>query len=150
MTLHYSGDINIEHGGVLYSLANAHYHYADAVRVTAVSDAGGPDNQFWVERIVVNFPTDPDGVKQVLDCIGVTMEEYKALSRARRLHALVDACIAYGKYDQDKSEVVQVGAKVDPFWSAEHHGGFDPVKVDVVLRGNASLKRYARNQMDVS
>lgn len=148
MTLHYSGDINIEHGGVLYSLANAKYDYADAVRVTPVSDAGGPANQFWVETIVVNLPTDPDGIERVLGCIGLTTEEYKTLTRARRLHALVDACICYGKYDQDKSEVVQVGVKVDPFWSAEHHAGFDPVKVDVVLRGNASLKRYARSQMD--
>lgn len=135
MKLHYSGDVNIEYGGVFYSLDNVKYDYVDAVRVTPCSDVGAPDNQFWIECLTVNLQRDPVELQRVLDVFGWTVEEHGG-----NIHLLVDAHIAYGAYDVDSSECVQIGAKPDPF----HNGHGDPVHVDKVLRANASLERYAR------
>ena len=131
----YSGDRSIENGGFFYSLANWHYDYADAVRVTPCSDAGGPTNQFWVETLTANIP-DGNDLQRTLDCIG--MDELP--KGAARRHAIIDALIAYGTYDITSSEVVQIGTKPDEYGSRE----FDPVHANTVLRANASLERYVR------
>lgn len=136
MKLYYNGDINIEHGGYFYNLDNVKWGYVDVVRVTPCSDVGAPDNQFWVDRLVVNLKTDPVKLQEVLDTCGYTMEEAND-----NIHMLVDAHVASGAYDQDFSECVQIGAKPDPF----HDGRWDNVPVDKVLRGNTSLRNYTMN-----
>lgn len=122
--VYYSGDVNLEYGGVFYSLANAQYGYASAVRVTPLSDAGGPDNQFWIEPLTINFKRDALQTKSMLACIGLENEP------APNAHVLIDAALAYGFYDQEAVETVQIGAA----------SGLPAV--DTVLRANASLRRY--------
>lgn len=130
----YSGDINIEYGGVFYTLENWQWGYVDAVRVTPCSDAGAADNCYWVEELTVNL-REGEALSNILRTCGWTVEDLP--KGARRRHCLIDAHIAYGAYDVQGSEVVQVGAKQSP------HG--KPIEADRILRANASLRRYARS-----
>jgi len=143
---HYHGDVSIEHGGMFYNLDNARYDYAEAWRVTPCSDAGGPDNQFWIEHLTVLI--DEDRRAQALACIGVTEDYYRSLTRAMRMHLRVGAAVSCGHYDRVESptssgcRTVQVGP-ADPFFG--RRAGWDPIVCEVRLRGNASLRRYVRS-----
>src|ERR1700685_3511801 len=46
---HYMGDINLEYGGYFWREDGAD-DYVLCVRVTPCSDAGGPNNLFWIEQ----------------------------------------------------------------------------------------------------
>jgi hypothetical protein len=138
--LFYSGDVNCKYGGFFYCLTNWQYDYADALRIQPCSDAGGPDNLFWLERLTVNIPKDDAKRNAALDCCG-SRAEYDKLTEAQKRHALIDACIAYGYYDVDSTSVIQVGATME-----KPRPEFGPITVDVMLRGNASLYLYARRQ----
>lgn len=133
----YSGDVNIEHGGYFYDFTGWQWGYVDVTRVQPCSDAGGPDNQFWVESLTVNVRKGA-ALEEVLSCCGLTIDTLP--KGAARRHALVDCHLAYVTYDQEWSEAVQVGAVAEPCGS-----GFDPVRIDKKLRGNASLYNCARN-----
>ena len=139
MRIFYSGDVSIEHGGFFYDLSSWDCGYVSATRVTPCSDAGGPDNQFWVENLTVNL-REGAALDDVLQCCGMTRETLP--KGAARRHAIVECHIAYGAYDVEQNEVVQVGAKPDPISAGRP--GFDPVRVNVVLRANASLRKYVR------
>lgn len=57
---HYNGDVNIEHGGFFYDLSTFEQGYVDVVRVVPCSDAGGPDNYFWLQKLnAVIYSTRP-------------------------------------------------------------------------------------------
>lgn len=148
MRLHYSGDRNIEYGGVFYSLKTWKWGYVNAVRVTPCSDAGGPDNCFWVERLTVNIRTMAPELDNILNTCGYSLQGFKdqKLTRAQIRHLMVDAHIAYGAYDIDSSMTVKHGKDSDPYrrpgWDAE---GFKNPDVTLTLRGNASLRRYVRD-----
>lgn len=135
----YNGDVNIEHGGYFYSLAGFKNGYVSALRVVPCSDAGGPDNCFWIEYLTVNLLADRR--QQALDCIGVDADAYKALSRSARRHVWIDASLAYGHYDQGYSEMIRIG-KPDPFYSGRE-SEFNPNRV---LRAGSSLYNYAKRQ----
>ena len=64
--MNYFGDVNIEHGGVFYTLKGYRDGYVSAVRVTACSDAGGPDNCFWMEHLTLYGELDANSVRQSL------------------------------------------------------------------------------------
>lgn len=51
---HYSGDVNIEHGGMFYNLATWEDGYVECWRCQPCSDAGGPDNMYWIEHLSVS------------------------------------------------------------------------------------------------
>lgn len=135
----YSGDVNIEHGGYFYSLKDWRNGFISVVLVTPCSEASGPDNCFWVQRLTVNL--DPERRQSALDCIGVNAEEFGKMARAQRRHVWIDASIAYGHYDQDHSEIIRIG-KPDPFYNGREDG-FSP---SVVLRAGSSLYNYAKRQ----
>jgi hypothetical protein len=167
---HYSGDVNIEHGGMFYSLANFEFGYVDAVRVTPCSDAGGPDNVFWVEQLTINVgdampfqgvgcsvaerrahrvlhdqeTKELDRIERAMECCGwdERLHEWLKMSEVQRKHAVVQACADYGYTETDSQETVQVGPSQE---NAEAHR-IDKVRADKVLRGNASLKNYARSK----
>src|SRR5574343_454641 len=129
--VHYSGDVNVEYGGMCYV---RHDDWADALRVTPCSDAGLPDNLFWLEKITVYI--DSDQLDQSLACCGCA-DEYANATNAIKRHIAVDALVSYGAYDVDMCEVVRIG-KPDKFWS----GRDIPPEPDVILRSGSSLKRY--------
>lgn len=141
---YYQGDVNPEHGGYLANTANAHWDYADVVRIQPCSDAGGPDNCFWIESLTVNLPTTTGERRTILEPCGMSLEDWEALPKGQRVRAMIDACLSYGKYDVNMSEMVRIGAP-DPFYSGRE-GEFKP---DRILRGNTSLLRYAREAAHV-
>lgn len=141
MRLHYSGDINIEYGGMFYTLKDWKWGYVNVVRVTPCSDAGGPDNCFWVDRLTVNI-REGEKLRPIIETMGhVGNPEWhdKGMTPAQWCHYLVDAHVAYGAYDTDSSTMVRIG-KPDPFYSGRE-GEFVP---DIILRGNTSLRNYVR------
>ena len=139
----YSGDVNLEQGGVFYNLAGWSNGYADAVRVTPCSDGGGQDNAFWVEALTVIIPESELDRRwgDVLRSCGWV--ELPGDTLAQRKSAFVEAAVGYGLYDpancypESQSEVVQIGVVAD-------HCGLrsEVVKPTVILRGNASLRRF--------
>lgn len=131
--IYYSGDINIEHGGVLYTLENMKYGYAEAVRVTPCSDAGMSDNVYWVEQLTINIQTDPAKLESILEPGGYGTETIND-------HHLVDAHLTWGSYDKDGAKTVQLGKRQSGFGEVVRN-------VDVILRANASLRTYAENAL---
>lgn len=133
----YFGDMSIRNGGYFYDRSNIEHHYVDAVRVVPCSDAGGPDNEWWVEVLTVNIPDEDAKLEQVLSVCGWSLEDIDGKPQREADAMVIDACIAYGKYDQDTSTHVRIGPKqTAPGWS--------PSNNDVQLRGNASLRAYVR------
>jgi hypothetical protein len=130
----YCGDINIEHGGYFWREDGAD-DYVLCVRVTPCSDAGGPDNMFWIEHGSIYLPDDAEKRKRALDCCG-WIDDAATTTRAQ----LVDAFLAYYGSDTDAQTVVRVGPKQDGRreWN-------DETQPDKVLRSNASLENYVRN-----
>jgi hypothetical protein len=125
----YSGDINLEYGGLFWREDGAD-DYVCAVEVTPCSEAGGPNNAWWVEEGTIYLPTDQDKRKRALDCIGANVE---TATRAE----LVEACRAYAGIERDRSVTLCIGKLED---SRER------VSPDVTLRGNASLERYVKRE----
>lgn len=168
---HYNGDPDIECGGFFYRVDTIDEGYADVVRVTPCSDAGGPDNCFWVERLVIivddhwlealtgvgttvqerrahrvlHDKPSTRRVEDALACIGYDspdmLADYDKRTVNEKRHIVIYALVSYGLYDQIESKLVQIG-KVQAEYS-KREGRFLP---DVVLRSNASLRRYARSQ----
>lgn len=134
----YCGDVNPENGGYWFNIAGLQWGYVDAVRVTPMADAGGPDNQFWIESLTVNMPTNEIERKRVLDCIGCGEELLPSGATGRNI--LIDACIAYGRYDVYESRTVRIGPH------EENGAGFDPVNCETVLRAGSSLANWVRRE----
>ena len=150
----YSGDVNLEHGGTYFKIDPRdwdEYGYCSAVRVQPCSDAGAQSNAWWIESFTVLNPKGDD-LKSILSFCGwsiaengAIMDSYsgdivaKAGTQAFR-HCVAEACVGYGKYDKDFSEVVQIG-KISEFDSDREH-----VNPDRILRSNASLERYVRRE----
>lgn len=162
----YSGDISIEHGGVFYNLGPFEDGYVDAVRLQPCSDAGGPDNVFWIEHLTViihdgwkhafwgpgdtaaarrahralhDMP-DAERTESALTCCGWDdqIAEWDKLTLAQRKHVITDACISYGHYDQTESEMVSLGK---PEFTKNREGEWKPA---TILRANTNLRKYVR------
>lgn len=125
---YYSGDVSPEYGGYLYQ---NHGDWFEVVRIQPCSDAGGPTNCYWIERLSVNMDRTPAEWANIMSTCGMTADESRPLAR-------LDACLSYGAYDQDSSSMVRIG-KPDPCWN-----GRDRFEPDTVLRGNTSILEHAR------
>jgi hypothetical protein len=140
--IEYHGDINPEHGGYLYSLHTARdgWGYINVVRIFPCVDAGLAENEFWVERLTVNLPDDPVTEADVLSVIGLSLAEYEAeINEEMRLCTMLDACLAYGKYDKDGDDAVRIGKR-----DRLARECLEDAVVNVQLRGNATIINYAR------
>jgi hypothetical protein len=111
--LEYTGDVSPENGGFFYSLANAENGYISAVRIVPCSDVGNADNEFWIERLTVNFPENNADTAQVLAVCGLTMADLEECVRGSEKYwdMLVYSCIAYGRYEQDETDTVRIGKR---------------------------------------
>lgn len=141
----YNGDVSIEHGGFFYALDTWKWGYVDVVRVTPTSDVDGPDNVFWIEKLVVNIPKG-EKLKDALRTCGwmdnPLRKEFAELTVARRRHVIVDSCVSVGIYDQHSSEMIRIGPP-DPFHGRSNDPEWDaPTK----YRANTSLERLAREK----
>lgn len=134
----YQGDVNLEQGGVFFRIEPKEFdnhHYCDAVRVTPCSDAGGPDNVWWVEALTIVIPDDQKRLAGILDTCGYTLDGLKEMKPSARRQMIADACIVYGSYDSTDTETVQIGP------DEESRETMEPTDK---LRSNASLDRYVR------
>ena len=132
----YNGDMNLEYGGFYWKEDGAD-DYVLCVRVTPCSDAGGPNNQFWIESGSIYMPNDPEKRRRALSVCGYENEPNPSRGM------LVDAFMAYQGVERDcmnGQTVVQIGAKAD-----EPGHGWGEVRVDQVIRGNAKLANYVRD-----
>lgn len=147
----YSGDMNLECGGVFYNIDPTDWDehgYCTAIRVDPCSEAGGPDNCWWIEELTVLKPDDHKELKSVLDVHGfqLTKDGKSVLTspdawgvdlksdEGRRIVA--ECCVSYGKYDKDRGETIQIGAKQDD--------SGESVTPDKILRGNARVENYVK------
>jgi hypothetical protein len=132
----YSGDVNIEHGGVFYCLDSWKLGYVDALRVTPCSDAGGPDNIFWIEELTVNIREGTE-LDRIFACVGMYHKSDMPKGASYR-HAMVDAHIYYGAYDIESSYTVQIGP------DDEFYDGREKITPDYFLRASVNLRKLAR------
>ena len=140
MRAFYSGDVNIENGGYFYSLEGVKWGYVNAVRVVPCSDAGGPDNCYWIDEMTVNLRKG-DKLSAVLQCCGLTEESLP--TGAARMHAIIDCHVMHGEYDVRQSRAIKIGPD-DPFFSdhkRKEWRNFERV------RANSSLRRIARGML---
>lgn len=135
----YSGDVNPEYGGFFYTLENVKFGYVDAVRITPCSDAGGPDNCFWLDVLSVNIERKASDIDEALSFCGWS-DEYIASSKAQKMHMLIAACVSAGYYDYD-STMVRIG-KPD-----EYYNGADNFNPDLVFRANTQIGNLARRAL---
>ena len=164
--LHYSGDVNVEYGGMFYRLDTWIDGYVDVVRVVSCTDAGGPDNMWWVETLSVMVPT-----KFPFHGVGATVDERRAhrilhdikedhirvedalvacgwkvdaLAQWDRLpvrdhkHSIVIACVDYGLYDSEASIMLRIGGPSEFF-----DGNHDEWQPTQQLRAGSSLRYFA-------
>jgi hypothetical protein len=130
---HYSGDNNLENGGLFWREDGAD-DYVCAVQVTPCTDAGGPDNLFWIEVGSIYLPKDEAKRKSALSYIGSSPDSCTR-------EELVYAFQAYFGIERDcwnGSNVVQIGK------AQEGRREFGALEVTHKLRGNASLERFVR------
>lgn len=129
----YNGDVNIRYGGYYWKEDGAD-DYVLAVLITPCSDAGGPDNQFWIEEGLI-WLGDSERQTRALDCIGVVPGD-----ATRRDY--VEAALAYYGIERDSEQTLQtlqIGAKAG---DASHSWGGFPGGSDIILHGNAKLRRF--------
>ena len=128
------GDVNVEHGQlwIKNAFSDSTEDFAECVRIFSASEFGGPDNVYVIERGSIYIPLDDaEKVKSALDVIG------KSLSCA----TWIDLALAFEAYHGIEldawggREVVSVGKPED---------AKESVDVDKVLRGNASIRKYLR------
>ena len=166
----YSGDINIEHGGVFYNLDPFEDGYVDAVRLQPCSAAGGPDNCYWIEHLsisihdgwkhafygvgdtaaerrahrVLHDMPDAERTESAMQCIGYDSPEMLAdwdkRTLAERKHIIVYACIIYGHYDTESNEMISIGK---PEFTRNREGDWKPAQV---LRSTTNLRKYVRGK----
>lgn len=136
----YIGDVNIEHGGTFYSFENWKYDFVDFVRCQPCNDAGGPENEWWIEVGTVNLPdADSAHFGQALGCSGCSESDYRILTRSQRRHFLFSACLSYGLYDVTSTRRIRIGKEPE-----SHPRYWDEREPDDIYRGNASLMRIVR------
>lgn len=131
----YSGDVSIEHGGMFYCLDSWQWGYVDALRVVPVSDAGGPDNVFWLEKLTINLRTGAE-LDSILQTSGWTREDIPKGAASR--HFLVQAHVSYGAYDCESVATARIG----PACPYSSHRECPPITH--YLRASVDLHKLAR------
>lgn len=118
----YQGDINIEHGGTFIDFREWKHGYVDCVEVTDLDSACGARGMILVESrsIIVDCP---DTWQSALGVIGAKLlpsgieDNGQFLKRGTLAYRwrLAYALNAYGRYDSERSEVLQpdYGESVD-------------------------------------
>jgi hypothetical protein len=128
----YSGDMDLECGG-FYWKDEGDSDFVIAVDIIPCSDAGGPDNLFYVEKGTIYF--HPDKYAEYLSTIGMEVEE------ATR-DDLINAAKAYGGIERDSETVIRIGKDQSEDVRA---GGWNP-EPDTILRSDASLRKYVERE----
>jgi len=152
----YTGDMNLEHGGLFFKLPDAHpldgdaYDTVEAVEVIDVSSAvGGPDCIHRIERGIIYMPRHlwQDALRgcdwmhrkdgQGRDVIFDGQDEHPVDGEG--LIFLVDAFRSYSGIENPDTATVQIGKLT----------AYDPEPIyepDTFLRGNTKLTNYVERE----
>lgn len=131
MTWNYEGDRNLYCGGFYWREDGAD-DYVLAVVVTPCSDAGGPDNLYFIESGNIYIGDNVTRIDSALDCIGA--------KRPPTRRETVYAMNAYAGLDDRTPTVIRIGREEPGDWQ------WNP-EPDIVLHGNAKLRRYVEREM---
>lgn len=110
----YSGDMNLEHGGLFIRLREWKDGYCEVVRVDDLDSACGFTGAVLIESLTVSL--NPDRYEDALSVIGGKLLPNGDISDNGNLLAkgtkawkmrLVEALVCYGYWDTEESEVVQ-------------------------------------------
>jgi hypothetical protein len=103
---HYSGDVNLEYGGVWVQVDryDQRYGYANFVEVTDLDGACGATGMVLVEKGTVNF--DLERIRKAVASCGWS-EGIRKLKGAARKAAIIAAVKGYYGMDVDESETIQ-------------------------------------------
>lgn len=137
----YSGDVNVKEGGMWIN-DEGDEDFVRVVEITPCSEAGGPDNLFYITRGSIYMPTDEARRKAALETIGWYDENG---DEAHKRACLIDAFRAYHGIDADAMGgeiVIRVGPEDKDFWDGK---GWNP-KPDRILRANVNLKNYIERE----
>ena len=132
---HYIGDVNLEHGGAFIREGDWP-DYCDAVQVTPCSDAGGPDNWYWIESGTI-YLGNPQHVQSALECC-----DESADAPQWRIGYAVLSYMGMNEYQPGRT-IVQIGAKRG---DCDSWRWDDEIEPDIVLRSNVSLRRFVRRE----
>ena len=104
----YSGDGNLEYGGVFIDLSTWDDGYCYAVRVTDLDGGIGFRGASIIEHVTVLGMHDRERVRSALNCAGLRFRRGENTKQQVRF-AIVEALLSYGFYDVDDlgSETVQ-------------------------------------------
>jgi len=96
----YTGDVNLEYGGLFLSLTGWEYGYATFLEVIDLDSACGIDNCCLVQAGTI-MVDDQEIVTQALHCCGWTDADLPKDEHGRKL-MIAEACHSYGHYDNDE------------------------------------------------
>jgi hypothetical protein len=136
---YYGGDGFVDAGGKWISLDGFKYDYATVVRVTPCEDAGGPENEYWIDQLCVNIPEE-GGEKwnaMVRSCNAEEMldnTEEPCLDDEDRQLIIVECCVMYGYYDTEWTRLLRIG-KEESCRSHEYRNA--DAAPDIQVRGSS-------------
>ncbi len=144
----YSGDVNVEHGGVWIDLSTWSDGYVDAVRVSDIDGGCGFTGAVLIEHITINGTDDPKRLREALHSCGYDGYLQGCHNKTIARHMLAEALMQYGYYDPNDCErrFVFGGVPSSEVVQCEDDGPmeFDGWKADKRLRGG-DLAGYIRN-----
>lgn len=135
----YSGDTNLEYGGVFIDLSEWDYGYCPAVRVTDLDNCGFR-GAVIVEHIVILGIDDRDRIKKALKSCGIG--KINGLSKQNLRLMIAEALMMYGFFDPDDDGYTSINETLQ--LESDGPMSFDGMKADKRLRGT-TLEAYVRS-----
>lgn len=127
---HYTGDVNLECGGMFIDISEWKWGYASVVRVEDWESATGFTGTVLIEELTVNTRTSD--VRRAIRYFD--SPAWSKYGKTTSCLVIVVALVAYGSYDRDGQGTI---VQMDPDGPME----FDGSKADVRLRGG-DLRGY--------
>jgi hypothetical protein len=105
-TYEYSGDVNLEYGGIFIDLSTWDDGYCDAVTVTDLGSACGFDGGVLIEHVTINSTDDSKRIKNALKSCGFFYNIGEKADNPQRFkqylrHRIAEALCSYGYRDPD-------------------------------------------------
>jgi len=138
----YSGDVNLEYGGLFVNLDDWKYEYSNCLRVTDLDSGCGFDGAVMVEHITVFGWDDKTQVENAKACYG--WDKIPGNTSDSRKLAIIESMQAYGYYDtvNDFMGEHRWIIQTDSDYAME----FDGWKADHLLPDNLSLLEFIEQQ----
>jgi hypothetical protein len=149
----YSGDVNLEYGGMFVDLDDWQYKYADVLRITDLDSGCGFTGAVMIEHLTALVPEKRDKMQSCLSVCGWDKGRLPGRTSKDRKMAMIEAIMAYGYYDpaQDFTgfhrTIIQCNALSgdDDYDSWNSPMEYDGWKADYRLGENETLLEWLEN-----